>query len=272
MLVRRRLALQSGKNKGVRLSDVSAQFRAAAVGVAAVLVTACGSGDQQVRTAREATSPPVGETIDIQVRCNGGLPFPSSALSGPVGIERADGVAEAALREVIGDQHGIEPVPTNGYRRLYVTESEAQFGSGTKPLMVITVRRRDNGLWSYASSGDCTPRVVRPGLEPTEWDFAEPSRPGPTSTKVDVLVRGLACSSGVGVDGRLQEPEVRYGDDAVTIAFFAAPLPPTGQLQLCPGAPPARRRVILSEPLGDRRLLDAGVFPPRDPAADRRSR
>ena len=38
-------------------------------------------------------------------------------------------------------------------------------------------------------------------------------------------------------------------------------------MQTCPSNPPARVVVELREPLGDRRLLDAGVFPPAEPVA-----
>ena len=50
------------------------------------------------------------------------------------------------------------------------------------------------------------------------------------------------------------------------LVVFAA-LPLGGDMQTCPSNRPARVVVELREPLGDRRLLDAGVFPPAEPVA-----
>ena len=52
------------------------------------------------------------------------------------------------------------------------------------------------------------------------------------------------------------------------IVFAARPLVfDEGIVVTCPGNPASRVVVQLREPLGDRQLLDGGVFPPSEPVA-----
>ena len=66
---------------------------------------------------------------------------------------------------------------------------------------------------------------------------------------------------------RLLPPSITYGQDSVLVVFAALPQVNQG-FATCPSNPPSRVLVDLHEPLGDRRLLDAGVFPPAEPVAD----
>jgi hypothetical protein len=54
--------------------------------------------------------------------------------------------------------------------------------------------------------------------------------------------------------------------DFVTVVFGFVPLRGAGQDQdsICLSAPPARYPFTLTEPLGQRRLLDGSTIPPRD--------
>ncbi len=74
-----------------------------------------------------------------------------------------------------------------------------------------------------------------------------------------------SCASGQSSEGRVEDPLIVYRDDAVIVTFFVEPLDGG---QECPGNPPAAVDVELGEPLGDRLLLDGGVWPPREPVAD----
>jgi hypothetical protein len=53
-----------------------------------------------------------------------------------------------------------------------------------------------------------------------------------------------------------------YEPDRVVVIFTVDPLPDGAYT--CPGNPPTGVTVELSEPLGDRQLLDGGEFPWRD--------
>ena len=62
--------------------------------------------------------------------------------------------------------------------------------------------------------------------------------------------------------GRLLPPSITDGAESISLVFAARPL--EDDMFTCPGNPSTRVTVELREPLGDRRLLDAGLFPPRD--------
>ena len=66
---------------------------------------------------------------------------------------------------------------------------------------------------------------------------------------------------------RLLPPAITYGADSVLIVFGARPLVYEGVMVSCPGNPASRVVVQLREPLGDRQLLDGGLFPPSEPVA-----
>jgi hypothetical protein len=61
---------------------------------------------------------------------------------------------------------------------------------------------------------------------------------------------------------RILPPTITYTEDEVYILIAARPF--LG-MSLCGGMPPTPLGLTLREPLGDRRLLDAGVFPAGDP-------
>ena len=67
---------------------------------------------------------------------------------------------------------------------------------------------------------------------------------------------------------RLLPPAITYGADSVLIVFAARPLGGNpGEVVTCPSNPASRVVVQLREPLGDRQLLDGGLFPPSEPVA-----
>ncbi|HET9756461.1 MAG TPA: hypothetical protein VFP66_08175 [Candidatus Limnocylindrales bacterium] len=61
--------------------------------------------------------------------------------------------------------------------------------------------------------------------------------------------------------GRLLPPSIAYAAESISLVFAARPL--DGHVHVS-WQPSTRVTVELREPLGDRRLLDAGLFPPRD--------
>jgi hypothetical protein len=114
--------------------------------------------------------------------------------------------------------------------------------------------------------GAMTPTATNEGLSPATWILdPEASVPTADATTFTVLVTETACASGQPMGGRLLPPSITYGEDAVLVVFSA--LPPGGDLQTCPSNPSMRAVVTLREPLGDRRLLDAGLVPPAEPVA-----
>lgn len=85
---------------------------------------------------------------------------------------------------------------------------------------------------------------------PAIWTLA--SELAPESTSVEIDVSRLECSSGV--TGELFPPTVSYESERVLIKVTAVPLPDGGYE--CPSNDLVSVTVTLSEPLGDRDLID----------------
>lgn len=117
--------------------------------------------------------------------------------------------------------------------------------------------------WSLRSGQSaCLPRVALvPGLEGATWSLRG-RRPSPRSRRLAVWVQERGCASGRPPVGRIARPIVQFRPDSIVVIIATEPL--LGA-QDCPGAPPAPYTVRLPVRLGDRRLYDGGVFPPREP-------
>lgn len=127
-------------------------------------------------------------------------------------------------------------------------------------VMTATMDRSVEG-WRYSAHAECQPELVfGDGLRPAEWQLPD-GTPGPDATSITILVRDPGCASGRSPADRLADPVVEYHDDAVLIAPRLEPLP-AGAYE-CQSSPPAEQTVELSEPLGDRQLLDGRWYPAR---------
>lgn len=106
--------------------------------------------------------------------------------------------------------------------------------------------------------------VLQQAVPPGEasWALSPDSEITPETTEFVAMVTERACASGQSSEGRVVGPEITYADDAVTVTFGVRP---RGANQDCPSNPPTAVAVTLSEPLGERRLLDGGSDPPREP-------
>ena len=220
---------------------------------------------EDLLVSREYVDRARATTRPAEIVSCGRLPFSSEALDSPVGAERSDDPAAAALRALI--ERGIDgPIPRSGWRLLVRTDTQATFGHGPLPdFFGVTVGIRD-GAWRFAGSGGCEPQLFRPDLNNATWEPAPGQVLDAGTTSFDALVVERECASGQSSQDRVQPPEIRYEDEAVVIAFFVEP--PAGNAQTCPGNPPSTVTVTLEQPLGDRTLLDGVWYPPRQPSID----
>jgi hypothetical protein len=238
-----------------------------------LLLSACAtpapSGPAATTTAPAVALP----TIDVRalagsgLTCGNGDKFPAAALQGPGGAELGDDAAAAALRAVLAEG-GDPQLVRSGWHRVLASDTRAQFvapGRGGSPWVVIAVEKGPSG-WTMDLAGQCRLTVVMPaGLNLASW-WLDPAAgtPGPDAVAVMALVQERC--GGQPLDGRVVPPVVIYQPDSVTVVFGFVPLRGGGQEQdsICGSAPPASYRVILEEPLGQRRLLDGSTIPPRD--------
>lgn len=106
----------------------------------------------------------------------------------------------------------------------------------------------------------CYPRL--PDVGPASFWVDPDALPLPASARtIEGFIREEACAGGMSPDGRILEPTIEYGADAIVVAFLVTKRP--GE-QDCPGNPAFPVQVRLAEPLGTRALLDGSEAPPRD--------
>jgi hypothetical protein len=206
--------------------------------------------------------------------CDGGPPaFRASDLDGPTGAEQEDHPAAEALRKRAADPGGVEQVPATGWRILHRSDREVLYASedeeyadpeGDEPpeRHLVRVVREPDGTWRWATSSHYVESfdAIRDGNPASDWRLdpaADP--PGPSDTELRVLVTECHCASGRTAEGRIEPPDVYYTADEVRIVAYVTRLRGT---QRCPGNPPTPAIFVLPEPIGERRLVDAGTFPP----------
>jgi hypothetical protein len=228
-----------------------------------LLVAALSAGCALVPTQGPATPPP-GDLPAVVLTCGGDHVFGPEALTTVGEAHLAVDPAGDALRAFLASPDGAAFVTPSWVR---VSEMADRVGFiGRRPndegWLVVNFAARD-GKWVLDLAGECRPRVVLGGgLGPADWwiDPAGPPR-GREASEFDALVLEVSCAGGNSSDGRIAPPFVRYEADAVVLTFGV--IPREGG-QTCPGHPAGSYHVRLDEPIGDRWLLDGGVFPPRD--------
>jgi len=197
----------------------------------------------------------------------GGDPFTLDLFTLPGVAELDPHPSAGALRALLaGPDMETDFLPDSGWYLAGRDATRASFVApvaGDPPFVEAVIENGPDG-WRPAGWGQCRPRLALDGLSAATWilDPAE-AVPGPETTTFTALVTETDCASGRPPGDRLQPPEVFYGTEEVVVIF--AVRPQAGN-QDCQGNPSTAVTVELSEPLGERRLLDGGVFPLHDPA------
>ena len=201
---------------------------------------------------------------DLRYTC-GSFPFDAGALDRAANDELDDTPIAAALRAHLAlGGPDIDFLPDEGWRLTGMDGTSAEFvardAGGTKVVEVAN----DGGGWRVTGWGECRPRRALPGgLGDADWVLA-PGQPaiGPDTRQFDALVTERNCASGKSSEGRIAGPDLFQVGGDVLVTFAVRPLPGGGT---CPSNPATMVTVDLGEPLGDRRLLDGGSLPARDP-------
>jgi hypothetical protein len=247
-------------------SAVNRTARSIALLVACLAVAACaGPPATDSPTDARASATPDAAPADIAYACET-FPFDPAILSQPSADELADDAVAGTLRAHLAKPGpDFDFLPDQGWHLVGADGHQAEFvaAGGDDGPFTVTLTNEPGG-WRVSGWGGCTPRVaLANGLGPAEWTLV-PNEPRPVAeTRVfDAMVGELSCASGRSPEGRVVGPQFAKSDQMILV-IFAVRMLPGGQD--CPGAPSARVTVDLGEPLGDRRLLDGGRFPPADP-------
>ena len=114
--------------------------------------------------------------------------------------------------------------------------------------------------WLVKMDGHCAMTIDLGELTVPDVNYDPAMPPMPDSTVLHLLVTERSCNSGQDAAGRVEL--VSLDEDATSVSLVVG-VRPRGGSQTCPGHPPTPFEVTLSEPLGDRTLLDATLATPR---------
>ncbi|MEY2425390.1 MAG: hypothetical protein QOI61_962 [Actinomycetota bacterium] len=164
---------------------------------------------------------------------------------------------------VAADDPGMidDDLKTAAVWRTYDDGEILNYLGGDPPDLHLVSMKLVDGAWKWQGGGGCTAFVRHEGKTTANWAIPSDGI-DQTASSFEVWASDRQCASGVAADERVGEAEVLETDDSVVVTFTATPLKGA---QNCPGHAPTHRTVALKRPLGDRKLLDGGVYPPQEP-------
>jgi len=236
----------------------------------AFALVGCANTDPSNAAVPTATPSNGPDPATIRYSCVGPPGFLPTLFDRPGKAELEDHPSAAALRVLIEEgSFGLGFLPDAGWWLVNRNEREAQYiarlpDGSELPFGHVTMHAK-GASWAFAGGGHCRPDILLERLMPATWTL-EPNKPAPDRSTLEftALVTDTGCTGGEPVGPRLLPPSITYTSDAVLVVFAARPFQ---GITTCQGKPPTAAVVRLREPLGDRPLLDAGVYPPADPIA-----
>jgi hypothetical protein len=211
-----------------------------------------------------STSEPsgIGDPAGLDYSCGGGASFTPRLFDEPE-LDLASTPAGAALADFIDRGGDGSLLPPNGWRLAGQDESSASFVATDpqEPYFAFAELEPGGDLWRVTGWGGCHPEVNLNGLSAATWWLGPKQQIKPATTSFLAYVTERECASGRSSEDRLRPPLITYEPDRVVVVFTVEPL---SGAQECPSNPSTEVRVELSQPLGERQLLDGGTLPWRD--------
>jgi hypothetical protein len=204
------------------------------------------------------------------ITCDDRIYFSPAILAQPGNEQDGIDPPGQALKAYLAEPRPEEMAtrPATGWHRVGQTATQVEFvaiATDASGLWFVLVSGT-SGQWEPDSAGTCSDQVRRPpGFGPADWMVDRNQPVARDDTIVHALLREEACASGQSPKGRVAPPSVVYLDNAVVVTLSVRHL---AGVQDCVGNPLFAVDIRLDQPLGDRRLLDGGRFPPGDPAAE----
>jgi hypothetical protein len=227
--------------------------------LAATVIAGCGGQVSTVPGEPQVLQPAQEGDYDPVAKLPCGT-FSLAALDEPAGAESMQGAEFDGLRRAVAlSREGYQHETWRLVRR---DQSSAMFVASLENAWAcIVVASRHDG-WGPLDEGEASQLNVAlaDGLGPAQWKPVA----GPASrdvTELPVLLQEQECAGGSYATGRIVAPLVNTSADSLTITFGVRPL--VSELSVtCPANPWTPAILVLPEPLGERKLLDGGLFPP----------
>jgi hypothetical protein len=254
------------------------RFSAAGAALTACLLSACGAADR-VEQAAPADAPSPATDPRTRLTCQG-MPVDLTRLASLPRATELEPSAQRALRRwtyaEVGDLSAWRILDLDGApddhrtigRELTPAEGRKARSEETVPnFRAISIFEGTSGGgggtdgWRYAANTSCELRPTFDGLAVAQA-WLDPNHPAPRrgDTAVHLRVSERACAGGRPAGERITLADMERTADELRIAIGV--VPQNGAFT-CPGNPREAFTVELDEPLGDERVLDSGVYPPR---------
>ena len=246
----------------------------------AFLISGCGGGSRdQARDPAKAPRPLPSPSV--LVSCFGeGDGWPPSATVDGIHASVSDAEIREGFRQMLGDPAYAGELKLSFLRdgadatQFHVLKEDGPtltlaLGHWTtagpdQGSYVFTMTHAETG-WKWDGGASCP--QLGPSLAEGAFSWVELSAPDGgidrAATDIQVGVTEMACTGARDPLPHLNEPEVVADDHSVTVYWTSRRDAPEGEGFTCPGPLPTMTTLHLDEPLGDRKLLDGSVYPPR---------
>ena len=249
--------------------------RIAFSGLGAVLVMLAVSGCAGSAADLEGNVAPTPAVARDDYLC-GGLSIPREALEARVPIDDIDEHGHTALSDAVWDDGSPIDLPSG--EGWYVAVSTDDLVGVMRDIDVVadlvspgiapdrevqTVAWVGDATnltpgWYGASSGRCALTLDLGDLTVPAVEFQSP--PDPLSQELRLLVTEQTCNGGDDAAERIEVVSLDETDSRVSLVLGVRP---QGGINACPSNPATPLTVALSEPLGDREVVDASLATPR---------
>lgn len=191
------------------------------------------------------------------LRLCAGKPISLEVFSSPAGYEKESTGLAKALRKLTT---GLGWMPRKDWRLIRKGRFSADLVHGELERRYkywVGFERKGN-KWHWVGSGDCTLEAMKEGASVGLWFRSRGQDYEATTKSIKVDVFEQSCSGGSPPTGRVLAPQVEYLSDSIVVTYFIKDQPGVFG---CPGAPPVTRILRLSEPIGDRTVVDGSSYP-----------